>query len=129
MCFLLLQWVLATCHIRAQIIMRAELSSGKIPNIWVQRTSRFSFSRQLLVRMRVKCLLGKSQYGERLLNVIFHLLGNQICLGTGSDGERIMVGVDGGTLYLVSGNTSPTEALKEETDQAGPVLFRVICGT
>ena len=61
-CFFLPHWVPATCRGRAQISIKAELPSGKLPTTRVrQRISRFSRSITLLVRMRVQCSLGKSQ--------------------------------------------------------------------
>ena len=63
MYFLLPHWVPATWRSRAQTSIRAELPSGKLPTTRVRRRiSRFSLSITLLVRMRVQCSLGKSQY-------------------------------------------------------------------
>ena len=63
MYFLQPHWVPATWRSRAQTSIRAELPSGNVPTTRVRRRiSRFSRSITLLVRMRVQCSLGKSQY-------------------------------------------------------------------
>ena len=63
MYFLLPHWVPAPWCRRAQISMRAELPSGKVPTTRVRRRiSRLSRSMTLLVRMPVQCSNGNSQW-------------------------------------------------------------------
>ncbi len=57
--FLLPHWVPATWRSRAQTSIRTELPSGNVPTTRVRRRSSwFSRSIALLVRMRVQCSLG-----------------------------------------------------------------------
>ena len=60
--FLLPHWVPATWRRRAQMSIRAELPSGKVPITLVRlRISRLRRSMTLFVRIRVQCSGGKSQ--------------------------------------------------------------------